>query len=43
MQKAYDAYSFNVIPKIGEVVADDAASYQYVFCYTIVLPSLPCL
>ena len=22
-------YSFNVIPKLGEVVANDAASYQY--------------
>ena len=29
MQQAYDAYSFNVIPKIGELVADDSASYQY--------------
>lgn len=25
----YDAYSFNVIPAIGEVVANDRASYQY--------------
>lgn len=29
LQKAYDSYSFNVIPKIGEVIANDAASYQY--------------
>lgn len=29
LQKAYDAYSFNVIPKIGEKVAGDAAAYQY--------------
>lgn len=29
LQKAYDTYSFNVIPKIGEAVANDAASYQY--------------
>lgn len=29
LQKAYDAYSFNVIPKIGSVVAKDADSYQY--------------
>jgi 2-methoxy-6-polyprenyl-1,4-benzoquinol methylase len=25
----YDQFSFNVIPRIGAVVADDAASYQY--------------
>ncbi|MCH2189862.1 MAG: bifunctional demethylmenaquinone methyltransferase/2-methoxy-6-polyprenyl-1,4-benzoquinol methylase UbiE [Gammaproteobacteria bacterium] len=25
----YDAYSFNVIPKIGEVIANDRDSYQY--------------
>ena len=29
MQKAYDAYSFNVIPWLGERVADDRESYQY--------------
>ena len=29
MQQAYDSYSFAVIPKLGEVVAKDAASYQY--------------
>ncbi|MBC8408237.1 MAG: bifunctional demethylmenaquinone methyltransferase/2-methoxy-6-polyprenyl-1,4-benzoquinol methylase UbiE [Rhodobacteraceae bacterium] len=29
MQKAYDLYSFNVIPKIGEIVAGDKDSYQY--------------
>lgn len=29
LQKAYDSYSFSVIPKIGEAVANDAASYQY--------------
>lgn len=28
-QKAYDAYSFNVIPRIGQVVASDRDSYQY--------------
>ena len=27
--KAYDAYSFNVIPAIGALVARDRASYQY--------------
>ncbi|MFT5260216.1 MAG: demethylmenaquinone methyltransferase/2-methoxy-6-polyprenyl-1,4-benzoquinol methylase [Saprospiraceae bacterium] len=29
LRKAYEAYSFNVIPKIGEVVANDRDSYQY--------------
>lgn len=29
MQKAYDLYSFNVIPRMGQVVAGDRASYQY--------------
>ncbi len=29
LQKIYDAYSFNVIPKIGEVILKDRASYQY--------------
>ena len=28
-RKAYDAYSFNVIPKLGEVIANDRDSYQY--------------
>jgi ubiquinone/menaquinone biosynthesis C-methylase UbiE len=27
--KMYDAYSFAIIPKMGEVVAGDSASYQY--------------
>jgi demethylmenaquinone methyltransferase/2-methoxy-6-polyprenyl-1,4-benzoquinol methylase len=29
MQKAYDLYSFNVIPVMGQVVAGDRDSYQY--------------
>lgn len=29
MQKAYDLYSFNVIPKMGQVIAGDSDSYQY--------------
>ena len=29
LQGAYDAFSFNVIPAIGALVADDRASYQY--------------
>ena len=29
LNKAYDFYSFNVLPKIGELVAKDGDSYQY--------------
>ena len=29
LRRAYDAYSFAVIPAIGELVAKDRASYQY--------------
>lgn len=29
LNKAYDLYSFHVIPKIGEYIANDKASYQY--------------
>lgn len=29
LQKAYDAYSFNVIPQMGKVIAEDRDSYQY--------------
>ncbi|PIR31988.1 MAG: bifunctional demethylmenaquinone methyltransferase/2-methoxy-6-polyprenyl-1,4-benzoquinol methylase UbiE [Alphaproteobacteria bacterium CG11_big_fil_rev_8_21_14_0_20_44_7] len=29
LQKIYDAYSFNIIPKLGGAVANDEASYQY--------------
>lgn len=29
LRKAYDAYSFRVIPKIGELVTKDRDSYQY--------------
>ncbi|MFV2051311.1 bifunctional demethylmenaquinone methyltransferase/2-methoxy-6-polyprenyl-1,4-benzoquinol methylase UbiE [Aliiroseovarius sp. YM-037] len=29
MQKAYDLYSFNVIPKMGKMIAGDEDSYQY--------------
>ncbi len=29
LQKAYDAYSFKVIPAVGEKVAGDRAAYQY--------------
>ena len=29
LAKAYDQYSFNVIPKMGELITGDKASYQY--------------
>ena len=29
LQKLYDLYSFNVIPKMGKLIAGDADSYQY--------------
>jgi demethylmenaquinone methyltransferase/2-methoxy-6-polyprenyl-1,4-benzoquinol methylase len=29
LEKAYDWYSFNLLPKIGKVVANDEASYRY--------------
>jgi len=29
MQKLYDMYSFNVIPRMGQVIAGDRDSYQY--------------
>lgn len=29
LEKIYDAYSFKVLPKVGELVANDADSYRY--------------
>ncbi|NRA53813.1 MAG: bifunctional demethylmenaquinone methyltransferase/2-methoxy-6-polyprenyl-1,4-benzoquinol methylase UbiE [Gammaproteobacteria bacterium] len=29
LTKAYDIYSFNLLPKIGKLIADDSESYQY--------------
>jgi len=29
MQKAYDLYSFNIIPRLGQAIANDRDSYQY--------------
>ena len=29
LQKAYDLYSYNVIPRMGQVIANDRNSYQY--------------
>ena len=29
LNKIYDTYSFNILPKLGEIIANDADSYQY--------------
>ena len=29
LEKAYDWYSFNILPKLGKLVAGDNASYRY--------------
>ena len=29
LSKLYDFYSFNILPKMGKIIADDEASYQY--------------
>ena len=29
MQKVYDLYSFNIIPRMGQAIAGDRDSYQY--------------
>jgi demethylmenaquinone methyltransferase / 2-methoxy-6-polyprenyl-1,4-benzoquinol methylase len=29
LQKAYDWYSFSILPKLGSWIAGDAQSYQY--------------
>ena len=29
LQPAYDAYSFNILPRLGSIVAGDSASYRY--------------
>lgn len=29
LSKAYDMYSFHILPKMGQIVANDAESYQY--------------
>ncbi|WP_127471094.1 bifunctional demethylmenaquinone methyltransferase/2-methoxy-6-polyprenyl-1,4-benzoquinol methylase UbiE [Thiomicrorhabdus aquaedulcis] len=29
LAKAYDFYSFNILPKLGKLIANDEASYQY--------------
>jgi len=29
MQWAYDRYSFNIIPPMGKLIANDSESYQY--------------
>ena len=29
INKIYDAFSFNVVPRLGKLIANDAESYQY--------------
>jgi demethylmenaquinone methyltransferase/2-methoxy-6-polyprenyl-1,4-benzoquinol methylase len=29
LNKAYDFYSFNILPKMGKVIANDEESYRY--------------
>jgi demethylmenaquinone methyltransferase/2-methoxy-6-polyprenyl-1,4-benzoquinol methylase len=29
LQRAYDAYSFNIVPKLGQFISNNAASYEY--------------
>lgn len=29
LSKVYDAYSFHLLPKMGEIIANDADSYRY--------------
>ncbi|HTN93627.1 MAG TPA: bifunctional demethylmenaquinone methyltransferase/2-methoxy-6-polyprenyl-1,4-benzoquinol methylase UbiE [Gallionella sp.] len=29
MERIYDAYSFKLLPKLGQIIANDAASYRY--------------
>ena len=29
LSKAYDAYSFHILPRVGQLVAQDAESYRY--------------
>jgi demethylmenaquinone methyltransferase/2-methoxy-6-polyprenyl-1,4-benzoquinol methylase len=29
LEKAYDFYSFKLLPRLGELIAHDRASYQY--------------
>jgi demethylmenaquinone methyltransferase/2-methoxy-6-polyprenyl-1,4-benzoquinol methylase len=43
LRTAYDWYSFNVLPRLGQVVADDAASYRYLAESIRVHPDQPSL
>ena len=43
LEKAYDWYSFNVLPKIGQWVAGDGASYRYLAESIRVHPDQPTL
>ena len=41
LQRAYDAYSFNIIPRLGGLVANDADSYQYLVESIRTFPAAP--
>lgn len=43
LRVAYDWYSFNVLPRLGQAVADDAASYRYLAESIRVHPDQPSL
>ena len=43
LQKFYDAYSFNIIPKLGKWVANDEASYRYLVESIRMHPNQACL
>ena len=40
-RKIYDAYSFNVIPKLGEIISSDRDSYQYLVAVSYTHLTLP--
>lgn len=41
LQRAYDAYSFNIIPRLGRLIAGDAQSYQYLVESIRTFPAAP--
>jgi demethylmenaquinone methyltransferase/2-methoxy-6-polyprenyl-1,4-benzoquinol methylase len=43
LKPAYDAYSFNVLPRLGGIVAGDAASYRYLAESIRIHPDQPTL
>jgi demethylmenaquinone methyltransferase/2-methoxy-6-polyprenyl-1,4-benzoquinol methylase len=43
LRKAYDWYSFNILPKLGQMVAGDAESYRYLAESIRMHPDAPAL